>query len=280
MYTLHNFNENYNCISKLNDIKRWCENSDIFTLDEYANLLHKNIGRLYSVFNDPKLIYFGEISPTRIPPPSDPLSVGKKYLSIDLRHAYSQFVDSLHIFNDKFEDILFNELPYFMRESKKARIFMYLQIPNHNISKLHIYKLFNRLFESDHKISQYLKEYNLSPVSYNTDELIYDISNFPNLFDEFIGDLTINGIDIHVNTFDQHYISFIDPFIKEEKTIPIKQSGSYTNYVTSLTCPYMNQIYKVYNNLPIIENDLYIPHREFLDKIIKLDGPIKITNKQ
>jgi hypothetical protein len=40
----------------------------------------------------------------------------------------------------------------------------------------------------------------------------------------------------------------------------------------------MNQIYKAYNNLPIIENDLYIPDQTNWNKIIKLDEPIIITN--
>lgn len=278
MYTLQNFDKCYNSISKFNNLKRWCEDNNIYNLNEYIKKIHLNIRQLHHIFNEPKLNCFDENSITSMPQ-SLKLNIGKKYLSIDLRHAYSQYIDSLHIFNNKFDDIIFEKLPCFMKESKNARIFMYCQIPCSDYFKSKVYKLFDRLFVSEHKIAQLLKEYNLNPISYNVDELVYDITETPHLFDEFIGDHTINGIDIHVNTFEKHYISFIDPATNKEKTIPIREYSTHTNFVTN-TCPYMNQIYKAYNNLPIIENDLYIPNQSNWNKIIKLDEPIKITNIQ
>jgi hypothetical protein len=275
MYTLQNFDRYYNSLSKLNDIKVGCEENNIHTLNEYINVLNNQIGTLHDVFNDPKLFAFKE--GTAPQPSFVKLDTERKYLSIDLKHAYGQYIDSMHVFSDKFDDMLFNGLPEFMRKSKKARLFMYLQIPNHHNIKYYIYKLFDNVFESDHKIIQLLKEYNLKVVSYNMDELIYDITDIPNMFDEFIGDHAINGINIHLNTFEQHYISFVDPITKKDTMIPIREYTTHANFVTN-TCVYMNQLYKAYNNLPIVENDLYVPDKVHWNKIIKLDEPIKITS--
>lgn len=273
IYTIQNFNN----LSKLNDLKLWCENNEIYTLNKYTTIINDNIKNLQHIFNEPKLNNFIEFDIKSHIPFFFKLDTEKKYLSLDLKHSFSQLIDSLHIFNEKFDNIIFDNLPIFIRNSKKARIFMYHQIDAHDILKNSIFKLFDRLFESDHKIAQYLKDNNLIPISCNVDELVYDITETPNLFDEFIGDHTINGINIHLNTFEQHYISFIDPFTKKEKTIHIREYATHTHFAT-YTCPYMNQLYKVYNNLPIIENDLYIPHQTNWNKIIKLDEPIIITN--
>ena len=276
MYTIHNFDKYYNSISKLNNIKSWCEDNDIFTLKKYIKILHDNIRGLRHIFNGLKLNYYDDIGYTHITSFLN-LDVKKKYLSIDLKHAYSQLIDSMHIFDSNFDDIIFDNLPNFMRESKRARIFMYSQIPKHENILQYTYKLFDKLFESDHKILQYLKKYNLNPISYNVDELIYDITETPDLFNEFVGEHTINNINIHLNIFEQHYITYIDPFTNKEKTIPIREYATHTNFVTR-TCPYMNQLYKAYNNLPVIENDLYIPNKYDWNKIDKLNEPIKIVD--
>lgn len=274
MYTLQNFDGYYNSLSKLNDIKVGCEENGIHTLNDYVRLLHNQIVDLQDIFNNRKLNF---VENDNLPKNSfQKLDVGRKYLSIDLKHAYSQYIDSMRVFRDKFDDMVFDGLPEFMKGSKKARIFMYWQIPSHGNLKFYLYKLLDKVLESDHKIVQLLKEYNLKVVSYNMDELIYDITDIPTVFDEFIGDHTINGINIHLNTFEQHYISFVDPITKKDRTIPIREYSTHTNFVTN-TCVYMNQLHKAYNNLPIVENDLYIPDNVHWNKIIKLDEPIKIT---
>ena len=242
-------------------------------LKDYVKILNSHICKSQYIFNEPKLNFIE--SGCMLQPSFLKLDIGRKYLSIDLKHAYSQYIDSLNVFKDKFNDLMFDGLPDFMKESKKARVFMYFQIPAHENFKYHVYKLFDKIFESDHKITQYIKEHDLKPVTYNMDELVYDITEIPSLFDEFIGDHTINDITIHVNTFEQHYITFDDPIKKKERTIPIREYATHTNFVTN-TCPHMNQLYKAYNNLPIIENDLYIPDNVHWNKIIKLDEPIKI----
>ena len=276
IYTLHNFNNDYNSISKLNDIKKWCEDNGIYSLKQFTKIINNNIRNIYYILNNHKFNTLNEFSHKQ--PPFSTLNIKTKYLSIDLKHAFSQLIDSSHIFEDKFDDIIFNNLPDFMRLSKKIRLFTYNQIPNSDFYAQYAYKLFDKLFElDDNRIVKYIKNNNLIPISCNVDELVYDITEIPNLFNEFIGDHTINGIDIHLNTFEQHHISFIDPFTKKERTIPIREYATHTNFVTH-TCPYMNQIYKAYNNLPIIENDLYIPDQTNWNKIIKLDEPIIITN--
>jgi hypothetical protein len=282
MYTLHNFDSYYNSISKFNNLKKWCEENNIYTLKDYINIINNHILNSQHIFNDPNLnSYFNLYKNNEQPqtPSFLKLDVGKKYLSIDIKHAYSQLIDSTHVFREKFDDLIFNGLPDFIKNSKKIRLFMYNQIPNIECYKLYINKLFDNIFESNHIISQYLKKYNLNPISYNVDELIYDITETPTLFDEFIGDHIINNLSIHLNTFKQHYIKYIDPFTKNEETIPIREYVTHTNFVTN-TCVYLNQIYKAYNNLPIIENDLYIPDKEHWKKIIKLAEPIQITNIQ
>ena len=275
MYTLKNFDKHYNCISKLNAIKQWCEENGITTLNEYIKILNDHISNIKHIFEDERLIVPQINTGVDAKQMFVSLEAGRKYLSIDLRHAYSQYIDSLNIFKERFDDIIFNGLPDFIKESKKARILMYFQIPDTSAIKYNVISLFDKVLQSDHDLIKCINKYELKPVSYNIDELIYDITDCEQDFNQFVGEHTINSIDVKTNVFEQHYITYFDPIKNKEVTIPVKEYTDHTNFVTN-QCIYMNQLYKAYYSLPLTDYDLYVPNVSNWIKYSKLDEPIKI----
>lgn len=276
LYTLRNFDRYYDCLTKLDNIKRWCGECGIESLKDYVNILNTNIRDKVELFNDRRL---ANLRMCDIGVSTDnifvPLEPGRKYLSIDMTHAYAQYVDSLNIFDTPLDDMLFDGLPDFFKESKKVRLMMYCQIPSKDETKYNIIKMLTDILKSDCELIHRVNEYNLKPISYNVDELVFDITECPDMFDDFIGSMNIDGKDVKVDTFEQRYVVYVDPYTSKEKRLSIREYSSSTVFVNNI-CPYMNQIYKAYNGLSVSEEDLYLPDSTDWRKYHRLPEPIKI----
>lgn len=276
MYTLQNFDKDYNCLQRLENIKNGCK--DIESLNTFTRKLSSHIESLYNVFNDKKLVQLCSNKSSLITDDMKFVNIphNRYYLSIDLKSAYGQFVDSHHIFDEKFDDMLFNKLPDFMRDAKKLRVYMYYQIPTFTTQMQMIITVLEDMLKSDHPLIKFINEHNIVPISYNMDEMVFDINDFYEEFIPFVGEHNINGFDVKVNIFEQHYISYMENNC-EEKTISVRKYLDKTYYAAN-SCVYGNQLYKAFNNLPLVDNDLYVTSNLHSSRYSKLEKPIKITS--
>lgn len=281
MHTLQNFDKDYQCIKKMDFIKNGCIESNIFTVKQYSEIIKSHMQKMRPFFNNKRLNSCGV---NKILHPSEgksfvPLQPGKKYLALDMKKAYGQFIDSFNIFDDKLDNIIFEGLPDFVKESKKLRLFMYYQIPGFLIQTNNIITLFDDILQlNEYPLINCINEHKLEPVSYNIDEIVFDIDDCTEDFTQFIGTHEVNNLLFNVNIFEEHYISYIPHDSEKEKHVEIREYSDRTYYATN-RCIYGNQLYKAYNNLPITDSDLYIANMNSND-YIKLNEPIKITKIQ
>ena len=209
------------------------------------------------------------------------LDSDRVYLSVDLKHAYSQYIDNLSILPDSFNNLFINSLPYeYLRENKKIRMFTYNQFSDY-IGEDNVLHILLNTLKCDHLLINKINEYNLKPVSYNVDELVFDITDYVEEFKPFIGqNYNINNYEFKVDIFIPHVVKYLDPdFDNKERKVNIRYFFStQKHYFATCKCKYMCQIYKAFYKLPLCEYDLYVPTEDDPNVFYKMKEPIKITS--
>lgn len=279
-HVLSVFDDIYNCNDKLQYIIDNCKLCGIYTFNDYNHIICNHIRSVNYIFDSHVFNKIASVESNLINTYgiTQNMSIydntARTYLSIDIKHAFSQYVDSLNIFPSKFDELILCGLPSFMQESKSIRMLLYYQIIDHFRLRRNIVSLFDKVFASDDDLVQLILLKNKIPVTYNFDELIFDITDDPD-FDKFLGSRTIANIDLSISKFTAHTIAYIDPLVDQEKTLHIRKYTDHMYYVEKC-CKYITQLHKVLNNLPIEDLDMY--YIDDFNKLHKLSEPIKITN--
>lgn len=284
MYQLMLFNDDYDCLNDLNRCIKFCKDCNINSIEDVTNILAGHINSYKSVITTYKThVDFANLYDTETKISKDNMFVkldsNKTYLSIDLRHAYSQYADTLNIMSNKFDTAVIDTLPHeYLKELKKIRIFIYHQC----LSYIHDNNILNMLLtilKSDHQIINKLNELHLAPISYNIDELVFDVTDYVDVFKQYVGMHKINNYEAKVMLFVPHKVTYLDPESNKECNINIRYNiMTRKNYIANRTCKYMCQIYKAYKNLPLCDYDLYVPNSDNPNVFYKMPEPIKIIS--
>lgn len=281
-YTINLFNSDYDSVNEYAQCVAMCERHGITTYTEYCDFIHnyirsvKHISRQITNRNvqvEPsplaKELMFAKLDPN------------KTYLAIDVKHAISQYVDSLNIIAEPIDKVLIDGIKdEYISNNKTFRMFIYNQFKSYNFNNNLIGFTYS-LMNSDHALITTIKSLGLEIVACNLDELVFDITNHKDVFVDFIGEHTINGIEVKVLTFIPHYISYIDPETNATHTVSIRYNPTTgkTNF-QGRSCKYLNQIFKYYYNIPITDEDLYVCDTLHKSIYYKLDNPITIVSNE
>lgn len=285
-YQLELLDNDFGCINDFNKCVEFCKENNINSCSCISNILSDYFNRNRHFINILKK-HIDNLNLQKLDEPIPysmrfvNLDSNRVYLSLDLKHAYSQYIDNLNILPDSFNNLFTNSLPYkYLRESKKIRIFTYNQFSNFIYEDNILYSILNAL-KCDHPLINKINEYNLKPVSYNVDELVFDITDCVEEFKPFIGqNYNINNYEFKVDIFIPHIVKYLDPdFDNKERKVNIRYLFStQKHYFAQRQCKYMCQIYKAFYNLPLCEYDLYVPTENNSNIFYKMKEPIKITS--
>lgn len=145
------------------------------------------------------------------------LEEGKKYLTIDLKEAFSSlFLDSINLSKEEWvnEIALKYNIPPLVCDSKGLRIRTSnrLRDKKNNIYQHHLrHLLYNlqQILEGSEDIINLLKEKDIKPCAIVTDELIFDITNYVNEFEPYIQEeAVINGLNVHIRLFEYKILRY------------------------------------------------------------------------
>ena len=273
----------YNDIDKF---LKFCASHNINTTNDLNSIIVDHINDKYTYIASINNYIKNNVLPTpKIKIPNEnkfvKLIPGHTYLSIDLVHAFSQFVDSLKILPDKYDTILIDSIPFeYLKKSKRLRMFMYFQCEQlYNITSFfgndYIINLLLSTIDKDYELFNKIRVNNLFPQSYNLDEVVYDITGMENEFIGYIGKHTIDGVSINASLFIPHYVTY-DDNVKENYVLIKTDYITGIDYIANRKCKYINQLYKAFKGLPITHDDLI--YTDHTGKIYKLTEPVKITN--
>lgn len=285
MYMLDLYNDDYNCIDTFNNMVMTCKNEGITDVTDIVTIVERHLRFKNRSFMQISDIIEKQSDEYLVPDiPNDyrfaKLDCNKTYLSIDLKHAFSQYIDSLNILGDTFDNLYINSLPYdILSKSKNIRTFIYHQFNIINYKIAQTYLIQSTLYDIDHELIKLINKHELLPVSYNIDEILFDITNYVDEFTKYIGLQTINNLETHVTVFNPHYITYIHPELNQEKRLDIRYyPNDNTNYIAQKTCKYVNQLYKAYKNLPLCDYDLYVPKDNNPNEFYMMSEPVKIIS--
>lgn len=272
-YTLNNFESNYKCKTLWLDFKDRCD----ISFDEFNTLYHNFLGHTKR-YNKMKLdfskydTYWCDMDKL-----NQELEFGKVYLSIDMIHSYSQLMDRLGVLEKPFDELINDYIGNpILHDNKKLRLCFYHELKFHEDTKYFVSSLFEDVLNTDCPLVKLLNDMTIYQI--NVDELVYDITECVDNFKEFVGSHCLNGVNVNVNIFTPHLIKYYDEFGKE-CTYHIREYATHTEYIEK-ECRYINQIYKVYNGLPINDLDLYVSDINNTEMFYKLKEPIKIISIQ
>lgn len=282
-YQLQLFDDDYDTVDALNTCVNFCVKHNIGSIDDILNLLINIINSNKSFFaainaatNDMNTVMPQKLVPNDMK--FAKLDSSKTYLSIDLKHAFSQYIDSLHVLPKKFDELLIDILPDYLKENKTIRVFIYHQCISYIYNDNILYKLLSVL-NCNHDLINKLNEYKLQPASYNVDEIVFDITDYVDEFTQYVGLHNINDYNVNVAIFIPHRVTYINPENNKECKVDIKYNIiTKKNYFAQRTCKYMCQIYKAYKNLPLCDYDLYVPKADNPNEFYKMSEPIKIIS--
>lgn len=285
-YQLELLDNDFDCINDFNKCIKFCKENNIDSCSRISDILSAHFSVNKDFINIIKT-HIDNLNFQKIDE-SVPYSMrfvnldsNRVYLSLDLKHAYSQYIDNLNILPDSFNNIFTNTLPHeYLRKSKKIRLFTYNQFSNYIYEDNILYITLNAL-KCDHPLINKINEYNLKPVSYNVDELVFDITDYVEEFKPFIGQYyNINNYEFKVDIFIPHTIRYLDPdFDNKERKVNIRYLFStQKHYFAHRQCKYICQIYKAFYKLPLCEYDLYVPMKYNPNVFYKMQEPIKITS--
>lgn len=285
-YQLELLDNDLDCINDFNKCVDFCKENNIDSCSRISDILSANFSINKDFINILKT-YTGSLNVQKLDEsiPHDmrfaDLDSDRVYLSIDLKHAYSQYIDNLNILPDSFNNLFTNSLPYeYLRESKRVRMFTYNQFSDY-IGEDNVLHILLNTLKCDHLLINKINEYNLKPVSYNVDELVFDITDYVEEFKPFIGqNYNINNYEFKVDMFIPHVVKYLDPdFDNKERKVNIRYLFStQKHYFATCKCKYMCQIYKAFYKLPLCEYDLYVPTEDDPNVFYKMKEPIKITS--
>lgn len=285
-YQLELLDNDLDCVNDFNKCVNFCKEHNVDSISYVSDILSDYFSRNSDFIN----IIKNHIDNLNLQKLDEPipynmkfvnLDSNKVYLSLDLKHAYSQYIDHLNILPDSFNNLFTNALPYeYLKENKKIRLFTYNQFLNYIHEDKVLYSILEVL-KCDHPLINKINEYNLKPVSYNVDELVFDITDYVEEFKPFIGqNYNINNYEFKVDMFIPHVVKYLDPdFDNKERKVNIRYLFStQKHYFATCKCKYMCQIYKAFYKLPLCEYDLYVPTEDDPNVFYKMKEPIKITS--
>jgi hypothetical protein len=218
-------------------------------------------------------------------------NVGKEFLSIDLKKANFQafnFHNPNILLNSKsYEEFIgkFTDIDY-IKNSKYTRQVIFGKLNPRRQVQIEKYLLHLildlitnfMLYDNNFRFSRKL-------ISYKSDELVFDVTKYiitDKIVKSIIDEIKFHvQVDVHVEYFKLNLMKFEDhlghliPVYEKEIYGDVGTEPTYELKMVPLT--FHPQIFKIYNNLPIRDNDLVFYHEHQLAKFMY---PLKLIEKK